>query len=300
MEIIEKKKRGRKPKNRKYFGEIEEKAVIDYIKSDSHELRHHLYNKILKDPFKKMTSSILRTYNHHIGNYDIMEVELDGLSHLIENMTKFRPYIIEYRDLYSEDTEKWNKHRKFRFLDKDEAELKLKELIDSEDGYEYRLFFATAYAYCGTIIRNFYKDHSKNSRNEIIINQYMDNVDFNFDEDIRFSYEIDTEYEEDPILILFNNMINSINHVIQNDETLLEQEIVVGKGIIEIFKNWENLFLEHTENGVYQKKVTNNFAKNKILFYLKEITKMDMREIRSSMKKYKELYNLIKDDKNED
>lgn len=300
MEIIEKKKRGRKPKNRKYFGEREELAVIEYIKTDSHEIRHKIYNEILSDPFKKMTSSILRTYNHHIGNYDIMEVELDGLSHLIENMIKFRPYIIEYRDLYSEETEKWNKHRKFRYLDKYDAELKLKELIESEDGYEYRIFFATAYAYCGTIIRNFYKDHSKNSRNEIIVNQYLDSAEVNFDEDIRYSYEIDTEHEEDPILILFNNMIKSINNVIETDETLLEQEIVVGKGIIEIFKNWENLFLEHTDKGRYDKKITNNFAKNKILFYLKEITNMDMREIRSSMKKYKELYNLIKEDKNEE
>jgi hypothetical protein len=300
MEIIEKKKRGRKPKNRKYFGEREENAVIEYIKTDSHEMKHQIYNTILKEPFKKMTSSILRTYNHHIGNYDIMEVELDGLSHLIENMTKFRPYIIEYQDDYCEENEKWNKHRRFRYLNKDEAESKLKELISLEDGYKYRLFSATAYAYCGTIIRNFYKDHSKNSRNEIIVNQYMDNVDFNFDEDIRFSYEIDTEYEEDPILRLFNNMIESINRVIQTDDTLLDEEIVVGKGIIEIFKNWESLFLEHTENGRYEKKVTNNFAKNKILFYLKEITNMDMREIRNSMKKYKELYNLIKEDKNEE
>jgi hypothetical protein len=300
MEIIEKKKRGRKPKNRKYFGEREEIAVIDYIKTDSHEIKHQIYNNILREPFKKMTSSILRTYNHHIGNYDIMEVELDGLSHLIENMVKFRPYIIEYQDNNLDDNDKWNKHRRFRFLDKQDADNKLKELQDSNDGYKYRLFSATAYAYCGTIIRNFYKDHSKNSRNEIIVNQYLDNVDFNFDEDIRFSYEIDIEYEEDPVLRLFNNMIDSINNVIKYDETLLEEEIIVGKGIIEIFKNWENLFLEHTENGEYEKKVTNNFAKNKILFYLKEITNMDMRQIRSSMKKYKELYNLIKEDKSEE
>jgi hypothetical protein len=300
MEIIERKKRGRKPKNRKYFGEIEENAVIDYIKTESHEMRHQIYNKILRDPFKKMTSSILRTYNHHIGNYDIMEVELDGLSHLIENMIKFRPYIIEYQDKSSIEFDKWYKHRKYRYLDKSDAELKLNELTISDDTNNYRIFYATAYAYCGTIIRNFYKDHSKNSRNEIVINQYIDNVDFNFDEDIRFSYEISTEYEEDSVLILFNNLIKSINNIIKTDDTLTEQEINVGKGIIEIFKNWEELFLEHTENGIYDKKVTNNFAKNKILFYLKEITNMDMREIRNSMKKYKELYNLIKDDKNEE
>lgn len=296
VEVI-KKKRGRKPKNKRYFGDEEEFAIIEYIKTESHEYRHKIYNDILKEPFKKMTSSILRTYNHHIGNYDIMEVELDGLSHLIENMVKFRPYIIEYQLKDTDDVLKWLKHRKFRYLIKEDAETKLQELNYFDDAYNYRIFFATAFAYCGTIIRNYYKDHSKNSRNEIIINQYMDNVEFNFDEDIRFSYEIDIDQNEDPVLKLFNGLIDSINYTIEHDKNLIDDEIIVGRGIIQIFKNWEQLFLEHTEDGQYDKKITNNFTKNKILFYLKEITNMDMKEIRNSMKKYKELYNLIKEDK---
>jgi hypothetical protein len=297
MELTIKKKRGRKPKNRKYFGDIEETAVIEYIKTESIQKRHDIYNKILKDPFKKMTSSILRTYNHHIGNYDIMEVELDGLSHLIENMTKFRPYIIEYQDKYTDDTTKWYKHRKFRFLDKLDAEIKLNKLLSLDDGYSYRLFNATAYAYCGTIVRNFYKDHSKNSRNEIIINQSIDSEENSFDiDDIKFSYELDIYQENDPILTLFNYVIECIETTISYDDTLTNEEIVVGNAIIEIFRNWEVLFMEQTELGEYDKKVTNNFTKNKILYYLKEITNMDMKEIRNSMKKYKELYGLIKED----
>lgn len=296
MEEIVKKKRGRKPKNRKYFGEIEENAVIEYIRTSSYEKKHDIYNKVLKEPFKKMTSSILRTYNHHIGNYDIMEVELDGLSHLIENMTKFRPYIIEYKDIDSPDDSKWFKHRKFRFLDKEEADEKLNELKLQDDGFVYRIFFATAYAYCGTIVRNFYKDHSKNSRNEIVVNQSLHSEDINFDENIKFSYEMDVFEETDPILKLFNNVIECIEVTLMYDDSLTEQEVIVGNAIIEIFRNWEILFLEQTEIGEYDKKVTNNFTKNKILYYLKEITNMDMKEIRISMKKFRELYILIKED----
>jgi hypothetical protein len=296
VDNIVKKKRGRKPKDRKYFGEEQENAVIEYIKTDSFQRRHDLYNNILREPFKKMTSSILRTYNHHIGNYDIMEVELDGLSHLIENMIKFRPYIIEYQDKDTNDKTKWFKHRKFRFLDKVDAEKKLKELVDLNDEYYYRIFFATAYAYCGTIVRNFYKDHSKNSRNEIIINQSIHSEEFSFDEDIKFSYEIDLYEKQDPVLSLFNNLIDCIEVTLTYDDSLTENEIVVGNAIIEIFKNWEILFLEQTEYGEYDKKVTNNFTKNKILYYLKEITNMDMKEIRISMKKFRELYTLIKED----
>lgn len=299
MTEVVKKKRGRKPKNRQYFGEIEENAVIEYIKTDSIEYRHKLYNKILREPFKKMTSSILRKYNNHIGNYDIMEVELDGLSHLIENMIKFRPFIIEYQELNTEDKLKWFKHRKFRYLEQEDALEKLKELQDSNDGYIYKMFNATAYAYCGTIVRNFYKDHSKNSRNEVITNQYIDSIDCDFDENINYSYEIDTDYMEDPVLKLFNSVIEAIEYIIENDNSLTTEEIIVGRGIIDIFNSWELLFLEQTEIGEYDKKITNNFTKNKILFYLKEITNMDMKEIRNSMKRYKEVYNLIKIDNNE-
>lgn len=291
-----KKKRGRKPKEGKYFGELQENAVIRYIKTDSVEEKHFIYNKILKTPFKKMTSSILRTYNHHIGNYDIMEVELDGLSHLIENMTKFRPYIIEYQDKNSKDDAKWFKHRKFRYLDIEDAEKKLKELINQNDLYNYRIFFATAYAYCGTIVRNFYKDHSKNSRNEIVVNQSIYSEDFSFDEDIKFSYEMDIYEEKDPVVTLFNNLIETIEITLMYDDSLTEEEIIVGNAIIEIFRNWEILFLEQTDVGEYDKKVTNNFTKNKILYYLKEITNMEMKEIRISMKKFRELYMLIKED----
>jgi hypothetical protein len=296
VDNIIKKKRGRKPKERKYFGELQEEALIRYIKTDSIEEKHNIYNNILREPFKKMTSSILRTYNHHIGNYDIMGVELDGLSHLIENMTKFRPYIIEYQDKYTEDNTKWFKHRKFRYLDKTDAEKKLQELINQEDGYNYKIFFATAYAYCGTIVRNFYKDHSKNSRKEIVINQSIHSEDFSFDEDIKFSYEMDIYKEEDPVLSLFNDVIQCIEITLMYDDSLTDEEIIVGNAIIEIFKNWEILFLEQTEVGEYDKKVTNNFTKNKILYYLKEITNMDMKEIRLSMKKFRELYTLIKED----
>jgi hypothetical protein len=74
-----------------YFGKIEEEMFLKYISStDKHE-RDLLYNKYLKNPFQKMVESILRRYPVHIGNYTMEEVEQNGLSHLIENMSKFQP-----------------------------------------------------------------------------------------------------------------------------------------------------------------------------------------------------------------
>lgn len=82
---------GRNRKNNQYFGENEEKAVQDYIKSDSAEEKDYIYNTYLAEPFRIMKESILRRYSTHIGNYDIHEVESNALTHLLEQMVKFNP-----------------------------------------------------------------------------------------------------------------------------------------------------------------------------------------------------------------
>ena len=87
---------GRKKKNQNkedkiYFGEREEKAVIDYNNSDSLEEKNLIYEKILKRPFRIMVESIIRRYPIHMGGYDITEVESNALSHLIEHMIKYDP-----------------------------------------------------------------------------------------------------------------------------------------------------------------------------------------------------------------
>ena len=74
-----------------YFAEKEEKAVLDYINSNSSEEKNRIYNEILVEPFRKMIQSILRRYPIHIGNYDMELVEASALTHLIEHMVKFDP-----------------------------------------------------------------------------------------------------------------------------------------------------------------------------------------------------------------
>ena len=55
----------------RYFEEREEKAVIEYILSDSLEEKNRIYNEILLKPFNIMKETILRRYPIHIGNYDM-------------------------------------------------------------------------------------------------------------------------------------------------------------------------------------------------------------------------------------
>ena len=52
--------------------------------------------------------------------------------------------------------------------------------------------------------------------------------------------------------------------------------------------------MEDTPDGKINKKVTNKYQKNKILQLLKEQTRLNTKEIRISMKPYKEIYYLEK------
>jgi hypothetical protein len=243
--------RKRKGTAKPYFGEKEEQAMLDYIDSNSVEERHKIYNDILREPFKKMTESILRRYPIHIGNYDIHEVEANALSHLIEQMIKFN------RDKITKNGQK-----------------------------------AKAFSYCQTIVRNYYKDHSKKSNKEKLTilswEDYSSDVIYN-DE---YLYEIDKEHSD--LEILMNNIVNAMREQIDNDASLKKNEIIVGEAIIEVLSNWHLLFMEETPEGNINKKVTNKYQKNKILHLLKEQTRLNTKEIRISMKPYKDIYYLEK------
>ena len=52
--------------------------------------------------------------------------------------------------------------------------------------------------------------------------------------------------------------------------------------------------MEETPVGKYNKKVTNKFAKNKILLYIKEQTGLSTKEIRIAIKPFKEIYYIKK------
>jgi|GEM_PF-1674852 len=275
-----------------YFAEKEEQAVFDYINSNSLEEKNKIYNKILIEPFKKMIQSILRRYPIHIGNYDMKEVESNALTHLIEHMIKYRPFIIESN---VNDSEKWTKlDVNYRFWFIEDANKKLKSLIEEDKKHNYRIFNARAFSYCQTIIRNYYKDHSKKSYTEKKINLSFDDYADEINQNIEYSYEIEMESQHQ-LEKLINSVIFKIEDMIDNNNTLMKKnEIIVGDAIVNVLKNWQILFMEETPEGKYNKRITNKFAKNKILLYLKEQTGLSTKEIRISIKPFKEIYFLNK------
>jgi hypothetical protein len=279
-----------------YFAEKEEQAVIDYINATTAEEKNKIYNEILLVPFRKMIESILRRYPIHIGNYDIVEVESNARSHLIEHMIKYRPFIIEYNETGSL---KWIKSNIYKYFLVEEANEKLKSLIKKND-FNYRLFNSKAYSYCQTIIRNYYKDHSKKSYIEKKINLSFDDHIDEINENIEYSYELELEthqqYEQ-----LINTVVEKIETKINdNDTTMKRNEVIVGDAIVNVLKNWHILFMEDTPEGKYNKRITNKFAKNKILLFLKEQTGLSTKEIRIAIKPFKEMYFIEKMDYLED
>lgn len=235
-----------------YFGEREEKAVVDYINSTSYEERNRIYVDILEKPFRRMVESILRRYPIHIGNYEAEDLELYAISHLVEQMVKFKADRI---------TKSGNK--------------------------------AKAFSYCQTIVRNFFKDHGKRSYTEKVQNLAFE--DFHEEIETKEDYHYEMDYNENVELEeLINKIIASLREKIDNDKSLKKNEVIVGEAIINVMLNWNVLFLEDSNYGKYGRKVSNNFTKNKILLYLKEQTNLSTKEIRSSMKQYRELYFLEK------
>ena len=151
-----------------------------------------------------------------------------------------------------------------------------------------------AYSYCQTIVRNYFKDHSKKSYTEKKINLPFDDYVDEINSRIEYNYELNETNEHFVLEQLINNVVNKIEEKIKDETTVKKNEIIVGEAIINVLINWNVLFLEDSPEGKYNKRITNKFAKNKILFFLKEQTGLSTKEIRMGIKPFKEIYFIEK------
>jgi len=67
-------------------------------------------------------------------------------------------------------------------------------------------------------------------------------------------------------------------------ESLNENEKKLGYALVDLFDNYETIFSSADNN---------KFNKNVILLFLREMTNLSTKEIRSSIKKFKKLYLVI-------
>lgn len=82
--------RGRKPKNKNYFGQEQENAVLEYLTVDDVQVKNLIYNEKLKPAFEKMIESIIRRYNLYIPEESFEETFYDTLSFLITKANHFQ------------------------------------------------------------------------------------------------------------------------------------------------------------------------------------------------------------------
>ena len=69
-----------------------------------------------------------------------------------------------------------------------------------------------------------------------------------------------------------------------DENQLTENEQKVGFSLIEVFENYEEIFIAGTGN---------KFNKNVILYQLREMTGLTTKEIRNSLTRYKDIYKLV-------
>lgn len=85
-------KRGRKPvKNKNYFREAEEDAVLRYISTDDAIEKNDIFQATLQPAFIKMIESIIRRYKLYVPGEEFDEIFDDTMSFLLTKMDKFTP-----------------------------------------------------------------------------------------------------------------------------------------------------------------------------------------------------------------
>jgi len=89
--LVEKKKKGRKPKANNYFDEREETAVRMFLIAEPYEEKNKIYNDFLKEPLDKMISSIIRRYKLYRKDMNYEEIHVDTHSFLMTKIDKFKP-----------------------------------------------------------------------------------------------------------------------------------------------------------------------------------------------------------------
>lgn len=144
-----------------------------------------------------------------------------------------------------------------------------------------------AYSYCGTICKNYLilkvNTYTKNQKRYM---SYEDNPAV-LEDSLDLSYNI--EPRNSFMTELISETVDEIQNMLlpENIHSLTENEIKVGHALLDLMQNWEDLF---------SRMGSNKFNKSSILFYIKENTRLSTKDVRESMRKFKNLYYNIKEE----
>ncbi len=145
-----------------------------------------------------------------------------------------------------------------------------------------------SYSYFGTICKNYLRSQLIKSDKNKVRNVSYEDISKSIEDNPEFSYELTHEPSLEATEFI-KKIIKEIQDEIDNNVHLKANELKVGYAVVDILSNWEKIFsIEDYKVG------TNIYAKNKVLHILREMTFLDSKEIRNSLKIYRNIYEILK------
>jgi len=139
-----------------------------------------------------------------------------------------------------------------------------------------------AYSYFGTICKNYLMGQIIKDQKDFNRKISYEDVSSDLENNTELSYIIDGDNIDSEKII--SNFLIELDNLTKYGN-LNDNELKLGQALHELFENYETIFIGNDNN---------KFNKNIILLSLREMTNLSTKEIRSCMKKYKNIYfNLI-------
>lgn len=135
-----------------------------------------------------------------------------------------------------------------------------------------------AYSYFGTICKNYLMGQIIKDQKDITKKISYEDISTDLENNPDLSYSIDNE--EIDSLDVIKTFLVSLETFLQKED-LSDNEIKLGEALHEIFLNYDKIFISTSNN---------KFNKNVILLSLREMTNLTTKEIRTSIKKFKNIY----------
>jgi hypothetical protein len=148
-----------------------------------------------------------------------------------------------------------------------------------------------AYSYFGTICKHYLLGQLIKDDKKVRTDLRYDDVYKTVESMDSFIYNNIEDNDKTPLDRFIEEISNSIKLELENKEKnkLSENEIKVGDALVTVLDNWETIF-EQVESG-------NKYNKNLILSYIREMTDLTTKDIRVSMRRFKKIYVLLKNEK---
>jgi len=135
-----------------------------------------------------------------------------------------------------------------------------------------------AYSYFGTICKNYLMGQIIKDQKDTNKKISYEDISTDLENNPNYSYLIDNETIDS--LDIIQNFLLSLENFLKKED-LNENERKLGEALQELFVNYDKIFVGTSNN---------KFNKNIILLSLREMTNISTKEIRSSIKKFKNIY----------